>query len=128
MRVGIICEGSTDFAVLESLALELISADECILLQPDFDKLRGGDTTFGPGWQGVRKFLQTSAPGLAIGTFDVVVVQVDASIRNTDAIKRLDLPAPSADEPELSALCSHVKSWAKGGLPSSAVVALPREE
>ena len=28
MRVAIVCEGSTDFAVLESLALDIIDADE----------------------------------------------------------------------------------------------------
>jgi hypothetical protein len=63
MRVGIICEGPTDFVVLEALALELLPADECVLLHPDFDKLQStGDPAHAPGWQGVRTFLQTSGP------------------------------------------------------------------
>lgn len=124
MKVGIICEGPTDFAVLEALALDLIDAQQCILLQPDFDRLRTGDSSAGGGWQNVRKFLQSSSVGLAIDKFDIVVIQVDASIRKN--LKKLR--ASSAGEPELASLCDHVKGWAEDGLPASAVIALPRED
>ena len=130
MRVGIICEGSSDFVLLEALALDLLSADECVQLHPDFDKLKAtGDSSHAPGWQGVRKFLQTSSgPALALAVFDVIVIQVDASIRK---LRELKLPQPEewADEAEpLDALCDHVKSWATDGLPESAIIALPRED
>jgi len=126
MRVGVICEGSTDFVVIEALALELLSADECVLLHPDFDKLRStGDPTHAPGWQGVRKFLQTSGPALFLGVYDVIVIQVDASIRK---LKELKLPGLEGEENGLESLQTHVESWAVEGLPESAIITLPREE
>ncbi len=123
MRVGIICEGPSDFVLLEALALDLLPADECVQLHPDFDKLQPSS-----GWQGVRKFLQTSGPALALAVFDVIVIQVDASIRK---LRELGLPQPEAQTDELEPLdplCAHVKGWATGGLPESAVIALPRED
>ena len=128
MRVGVICEGSTDFAVIEALAIELAAADECVLLQPDFDRLRAGETSAGTGWQAVRKFLRKSGPALGLGLFDVLIVQVDASIRFLGEIAGAGLRAPAADEPDLAPLCEHVRSWAEGRLPEGAVIALPREE
>lgn len=119
MRVGIICEGSTDFVVLEALALELLPADECVLLHPDFDKLQA--TGQGSGWQGVRKFLQTSALALAMSVYDVFVIQVDASIRK---LKELGLPDAESLEP----LREHVRGWAGGNLPRGSAIVLPREE
>ncbi|WP_437753848.1 hypothetical protein [Sorangium sp. So ce1389] len=127
MRVGVICEGSTDFAIIEALALELIQADECVLLQPSFDRLQAGDTSIGTGWQAVRKFLRQSGPALGLGVYDVIVVQVDASVRLVGEVQR-QLRERSDDEPELAPLCEHVRGWANGTLPSTAVVALPREE
>lgn len=129
MRVGIICEGATDFVVLEALALELLPADECVLLHPDFDKLQStGDPAHAPGWQGVRKFLKTSGPALGLPVYDMLVIQVDASIRK---LKELKLPLPEEEDagPEaLDPLREHVKGWAAGTLPDSAVIVLPREE
>ncbi|MFL5344919.1 MAG: hypothetical protein ACJ8AT_08995 [Hyalangium sp.] len=127
MRVGIICEGSTDFAVIEALALDLLPADECVQLHPDFDRLRStGDPAHAPGWQGVRTFLQTSGPALALPVYDVIVIQIDASIRK---LKELRLPRTDDVGPvSLEPLYEHVASWATGGLPASAVITLPREE
>jgi hypothetical protein len=129
MRVGIICEGSTDFVVLEALALNLLPADECVLLHPDFDKLQStGDPTHAPGWQGVRKFLHTSGPALGLLVYDMLVIQVDASIRKLKEL-RLSMPEEEDAGPEtLEALREHVESWAAGELPEGAVIVLPREE
>jgi hypothetical protein len=129
MRVGIICEGSTDFVVLEALALELLPAEECVQLHPDFDRLRvSGDAAHAPGWQGVRKFLQTSGPALGLLVYDLLLIQVDASIRKLKELK-LACPEGEGDESEtLDSLRAHVESWAADELPESAVVVLPREE
>jgi hypothetical protein len=129
MRVGIICEGSTDFVIIEALALELLPADECVQLHPDFDKLQStGDPSHAPGWQGVRKFLRTSGPALALSIFDVIVIQVDASIRKLEELG-LMRSKEAADAPEsLEVLYEHVESWAPEGLPESAIITLPREE
>jgi hypothetical protein len=128
MRVGIICEGSTDFAVIEALALTLMPADECVLLHPDFDRLRAGDTSAGTGWQAVRKFLRKNGPALGLGVYDALIVQVDASIRFTTELTKAGLRACIEDEPELGPLCEHVRSWAGGALPEGTIIALPRED
>jgi hypothetical protein len=126
MRVGIICEGSTDFAVLEALALRVAGASECKLLQPDFDRLRHREATPGPGWQGVRRFLRTSGPALFLGVYDAIIIHVDASVRHDPEIAaRLEKSAK--EDNELEPLCRHVKGWA-GKLPDAAVIVLPREE
>lgn len=126
MRVGIVCEGSTDFAVLRVLCGELLGARDLVptLLQPRLDLLaaRAGDTA-GPGWQGVRAFLQRAA--LAAADHDVIVVHVDADIRHLPEIAR-HLGA-DADGEDLEPLCDHVKSWMTGGVPGSVVIVLPRE-
>lgn len=122
MRVGIICEGSTDFVVLEALAQDLLPADECVLLHPDFDKLRA--TGLASGWQGVRKFLQTSAAALGLAVYDAFIIQVDASVR-----KGLELTHSEEEGFEsLEPLREHVRGWAAEGLPESAIIVLPREE
>jgi hypothetical protein len=124
MRVGIVCEGTSDFAVLEALAIAFGGASECVLLQPDVDRLRARDFSSGTGWQAVRRFLRDNTLALGLGMFDAIVVQVDASVRRSD---ELTLRAVQADEPDLTPLCDEVKNWA-GGLPENAIVALPREE
>jgi hypothetical protein len=128
MRVGVICEGSTDFAVIEALALELMPADECVQLHPNFDRLRAGETSAGTGWQAVRKFLRNAGPALGLGVYDALIIQVDASIRFTGELANAKLRASRDGEPELLPLCEHVRSWAEGGLPEGAVIALPRED
>lgn len=129
MRVGIVCEGSTDFVVLEALALDLLSADECVLLHPDFDRLRAsGDAAHAPGWQGVRTFLRTSGVALGLLVYDVIVIQVDASIRHLRELKLSPSSVPEGSVDPLNPLREHVRTWAGGGLPESAVIVLPREE
>jgi hypothetical protein len=128
MRVGIICEGKTDFVVLEALALALGGATECVLLQPDFDRLKARDFLSGTGWQAVRKYLRQNAVALGLGVYDLLVVHVDASIRHKHELQKAKLRAADPDEAELAPLCEHVRSWAGGGLPEGAIIALPREE
>ena len=66
MRVGIVCEGSTDFAVLRVVCGELLGTTDFFvtLLQPRFDVLAGrAGGAPGPGWQGVRGFLSPARGG-----------------------------------------------------------------
>jgi hypothetical protein len=128
VRVAIVCEGSTDFAVLRVLCGELLgTADLSVtLLQPRFDALAGrtGGAP-GPGWQGVRAFLQQTARRLAAADHDVIVVHVDADIRHLPEIQRHLGESEAAEE--LEPLCDHVKSWMSGAVPESVVIVLPRE-
>jgi hypothetical protein len=128
VRVGIVCEGSTDFAVLRVVCGELLGTRDLsvTLLQPRFDALvgRAGGAP-GPGWQGVRAFLRQTVGTLAAADQDVIVVHVDADLRHLPEIgKHL---GESADGEELGPLCDHVKSWMPGGVPESVVIVLPRE-
>ena len=128
MRVGIVCEGSTDFAVLRVVCGEVLGTKDLsvTLFQPRFDALAGrAGGTPGPGWQGVRAFLQQAAQRLGAATQDVIVVHVDADIRHLPEIERC--LGESADVEELGPLCDHVKSWMRGGVPESVVIVLPRE-
>jgi hypothetical protein len=94
-------------------------------LQPDGDRLATpGGVPVDAGWQAVRKFLGTSDAALVIGTFDLVVVHVDADIETIVAAK---LEAEPDDEPGgLDPLCRHVKGWLGREVPANAVVVLPR--
>ena len=154
MRVAIICEGSTDRAVLEAVIRALVHVEEMVPLHPDFDRLRrppGSRWRLPTGWQAVRAFLRDFSPGLGAGQYDLVVIQVDASIRLLPEINKVlrqaqtvESPADGGEEPvasgrsrrprralaqvaELAPLCAHVQSWSPRGLRESAAVVLPRE-
>jgi hypothetical protein len=128
VRVGIVCEGSTDFAVLRVLCGELLGTTDLFvtLLQPRFDALAGrAGGAPGPGWQGVRAFLQQTGGKLAAAGQDVIVVHVDADIRHLPEVEKL--LRESEDGEELGSLCDLVKTWMPGGVPASVVIVLPRE-
>ncbi len=126
--VGIVCEGSTDFAVLRAVTKALVGADQFVLLQPDFDRLQVGTAGQpGPGWQGVRKFLQRSSGALGMGLYDLVIVQVDADLLALPEIER-ELTAENDDPPGgLDALCRHVKGWIDVSVLSLVLITLPRQ-
>jgi hypothetical protein len=128
MRIGIVCEGSTDFAVLRGVCTEILGRKDLSisLLQPRFDALAGrAGGAPGPGWQGVRSFLRQAGPRLGAAPQDVIVVHVDADIRHLPEIKKQ--LGESADGEDLAPLCDHVKSWMAGSVPESVVIVLPRE-
>lgn len=125
MRVGIVCEGTSDFAVLEALAIAFGKAAECVLLQPDIDRLRARDFSSGTGWQAVRKFLRDNGVALGLGLFDAIVVQVDAAVRRSNQVT---LRPAKPGEPHLTPLCDEVKGWIGSDVPDSMIVALPCEE
>ena len=105
MQVGIVCEGSTDYEVLKTIAAEILAAHEPTfsLLQPPFDRLQrlADDRKPAGGWQAVRSYLR--AGRLRVAMLDLVIVHVDASIRKLPELAR-DL-----DDDELETLCEHVE-------------------
>lgn len=124
MRVGIVCEGSTDRVVLEAVATEVLRDQQPTfsLLQPDFDRLRRPHDARKPatGWQAVRSFLK--AGNVQVTPLDLVIVQIDASVRHLDEVARL------LDDEEIDTLCDHVKEWIGRPVPDAALITLPREE
>ncbi len=124
MRIGIICEGSTDDAVLRAILRETCAPADLVFssLQPQVDAI--GHVALG-GWQAVRKFLQQSSATIVAAQLDMIIVQVDADIRGLpEIVKQLD--AEGGDE-ALDPLCRHLKSWMTAGVPESVIIVLPRE-
>jgi hypothetical protein len=80
----------------------------------------------GPGWQGVRAYLQGPSVTVVAALCDVLIVHVDADVRRASAIEKT-LREPDSREQDLDPLCEHVKSWFAGGVPPNAIVVLPRE-
>jgi hypothetical protein len=128
MRVSIVCEGSTDFPVLEAVLRAAIPQMKpaAFLVQPDFDALREkrGEAP-GPGWQGVRKFLKGPDAAVALGTYDAMIIQVDASIRKEPEVVKES--GEEGEAIELEALRALVTGWLVTEESTKAVFVLPRE-
>jgi hypothetical protein len=128
MRIGIVCEGPTDYVVLSAVCRAALGGRDhsFTLLQPAFDLLKRGDPQAkGPGWQGVRAFLQQTGTSLGASVQDLLVVHLDADIRHLPEVhKHLGLEGTDDD---LSPLCDHIKSWVPGPVPEKLVIVIPRE-
>lgn len=120
MRVGIVCEGRTDFILLEQVALAVFGPCVVDPLQPLRDQL--DPARWDPaGWTLVKQWCEgRGAEGIvdemALGGMDALVVQVDG-----DLCGRAGLPA------ERAALCRVIRrAWmgAETALPG-VVVCIP---
>jgi hypothetical protein len=130
MRVSVVCEGSTDFPVLDVVIRAAIPKSKPISrhVQPNYDALRQRlPGTPGPGWQGVRRFLKSPSLAVALEHCDVLIVQVDASIRKLREIAT-QLPGAGEDDPILELLREHVVGWFGATPTAKAVIVLPKEE
>ncbi len=83
MRVGIVCEGSTDFAVLRVVCREVLRAGGPVitLLQPSVDALeKRAPGTPGAGWHGGPHLPPADRDDARRSALDVIVVHVDADV------------------------------------------------
>ena len=123
VRVGIICEGSSDYPVLQRVVEFVLGASDVIFrdIQPDFDALsRHVPGTSGPGWQGVRDFLGKPALAVAAQFHDILVIQVDADVRRSATLApRLGADHGGLDE--LQPLCDEVKRWMSSPTPECVI-------
>jgi hypothetical protein len=129
MWVNIVCEGSTDFPVLETVIRSAIPKSRPAFrhIQPDFDALRENRPgTPGTGWQGVRRFLKSPSLAVALENCDILVVQVDASIRKLDEIAKHLLNIGEVVL-VLDPLRDHVAGWFGETPKDKAVIVLPKE-
>jgi len=133
MNIHVVCEGSTDAAVLRVVMGVVLKDHTPVInvIQPDDDALRQKPDerppgTLGPGWQGVRAWLKRGGVAAAASGADVLVVHVDANVRRENEIAK-GLRAPESREDDLGPLCEHVKPWFAGGVPPNTIVVLPRE-
>ena len=128
MDVRIVCEGSTDWTVLEVVVRAALGDAQTTvaIVQPDFDALRSKTPdVLATGWTGVRAYLRGGGAQVAAEHCDTFVVQVDADIRTRPQIAEAVGGQP--DPAGLDSLCDHVKGWFAGGVPASVVIVLPRE-
>ena len=98
IRIGIVCEGPTDFTVIKAALGSILGARTFVpsLLQPDLDAM-GGAGPNGSGWIGVQRWCQQNAPVTAsLGGYDLVVIHVDADIAD-DARNDCVEPCPPAE-------------------------------
>lgn len=122
MRVGIVCEGRTDFILLEQVVLAVFGPCEIDALQPMRDALapnRWADA----GWTRVKEWCEERrsegiADEMAIGAIDVVVVHVDG-----DLCGQHGLPATRTD------FCDHIKAaWIGPATPPpGTVICIPAQ-
>lgn len=116
MQVRIVCEGRTDFTLIEQVVLAVFGPCEINPICPARDSLG----MWGPaGWTRVKQWCERGVEQIAdemvIAGIDVIVVQVDG-----DLCGREGLPGTPDD------LCSHVKSeWLGGTPPPGVVICIP---
>lgn len=120
MRVGIVCEGRTDFILLEQVALAVFGP--CVIdpLQPLRDQLDPHQWDRA-GWTLVRQWCAGRgadgiADEMALGGIDALVVQVDGDLCGRDG-----LPA------ERAALCRVIRREWMGAdaVPAGVVICIP---
>lgn len=128
-----VCEGPTDFPIIEGLILETWPEIERILpLQPPLDEL-GTPTTKRGGWSEVKKWCEENAGHLTTllsGDFgdpiDLLVIALDVDIAIQAGI--INPPKQGLTPYVAKRLCNTVKSWLRTSgqrLPAELVIALP---
>jgi hypothetical protein len=120
MRVGIVCEGRTDFFLLEQVVLAAFGPGDVVPLRPMRDALDDTRWTTA-GWTQVRQWCE--ARGMigiederTIGAYDAIVVQVDGDLCGRDGLP-LDRPS----------LCQTIRHGWMGGTPPGVVVCIPAQ-
>ncbi|AUX40568.1 uncharacterized protein SOCE26_019690 [Sorangium cellulosum] len=108
MIIGIVCEGSSDFPVLEAVVeAALGDGHEVRYLRPETDAL------FRPGgWTAVKAWCEEHASWLSdfmtVGNIDLLIIHVDADVRrHVPELKK------KKGEPTTQDLCDTIKGWLK---------------
>ncbi len=121
MRVAIVCEGRTDFVLLEQIVLAVFGPCEITPLVPMRDALDDARWSPKAGWTQVKAWceglgVQGIADEMAMGTIDVIVVHIDG-----DMCGREGHPATRAG------LCDHIKQTWMGAptSPPGVVICIP---
>jgi hypothetical protein len=126
--LGVVCEGQSDFAILDRVLRKLWpDADEVLLLQPILDSL--GRAQGSSGASGVQAWCERNAnklpavidPGVG-APLDLLVVALDADAAIASGVE--DPPAsPSAYD--ASRLCKTMRGWLGKTLPRQLVITIP---
>lgn len=131
----IVCEGDTDFVVLDAALSAVYGEHTATMIQPEKSLFAGrAYTEMGSGWRGVKKWCEQARDEfgglkqrlgvMLVGGADALIIHVDADIAD-----HLDCrhPCPPASD-TADAVRSHVLRW--GGekeLPDGVVLCVPAQ-
>jgi hypothetical protein len=124
---GIVCEGQSDFAILNAVIQKLCpEIDDVLLLQPILDSV--GHAQGASGASGVRSWCTQFGKDLdsvidpGVGPrLDLLVIAMDADAAIESGI---DDPPRHASAYDGERLCAKIRSWL-GALPRQVVIAIP---
>ena len=130
---AVVCEGATDFPILEAIILELWpEIDRVLPLQPPLDELGQPKSPRG-GWSEVQKWCEAHAGTLTEllsddfgDPIDLLVVALDVDIAIQARI--MNPPRQGLTPYAAKRLCNAVKGWLAAGaqrLPIELVIGLP---
>lgn len=128
-RVGLVCEGPADRAIIEAILDHYLDDYEPLHIQPPGGCLGGDAGPFGGGWKGVRTWCAQEAQGpggitTILDNADLLVVQSDADVATEDEIA-LECPCPPP-EGNANAVRGLVLQWLGGPpLPEAVVFCVP---
>jgi len=133
-RIGMVCEGPADRAILEAVLDSYFDDDDgdyvSIAVQPPTGLIGGAAGPFGGGWKGVRHWctseVRAHEVGWAalLGNVDLLILQVDADVASEPTINRAKpCPPPTGSADEVRAL---VLEWLGFQvLPTQVVLCVP---
>lgn len=126
--LGIVCEGQSDFAILDRVLRKLWpDVDDVLLLQPILDSL--GHAQGRSGASGVQAWCERNAnklptvidPGIG-PPLDLLVVALDADAAIASGVE--DPPA-SLSAYDASRLCKTMRGWLGKPLPRQLIITIP---
>jgi hypothetical protein len=125
---GVVCEGHSDFAILERVLIKLWpELDEILLLQPILDSLQRAQGASGSS--GVKEWCERNANKLSavidsgVGPkLDLLLIALDADAAISAGIEQ---PPKNASAYDASRLCKVIRGWLGKPLPSQLVITIP---
>ncbi len=119
----VVCEGDTDFVVIEAALGHLLDDFVATMVQPERAKYAGNAyTEMGSGWKGVRKWCQQtrdefggvdSRLSRSLRGADAVIIHVDVDIASKDELDCVRPCPPAGDTAD--EVRAKVYSWLGGG-------------
>lgn len=122
-RVGLICEGPADRAIVEAILDAHLDDYESIAVQPPLGSHGGDSGPLGGGWKGVRTWCCQEDHAAALANADLLVVQVDADVAAEPEHALLQpCPPPSATGNKIRGL---VGAWLGRPPPERMLLCVP---
>lgn len=125
--VQVVCEGETDFIVIEAAMAALLPSRSIVLImtQPDISETFKTLGENGGGWKGVRNWCQRVLPFFGItAPPKALIIHVDADVADdADVNCAMACPPPAATTTLLRDFI--VQNWCAGSVPDQTVFCTP---